>query len=477
MVHEECGIVGVHSDRDADAVSKVYQGLLALQHRGQESAGIAFLDSDDNEIYRMGGMGKVQDVFDVDELRDISAHSAIGHVRYSTSGSSIIEHVQPLLVRDTNYNDDNPFFAVAHNGNLVGVNELREYLEDNTHDFDNSLDSNIIGATLKLYDAPWEERLNWFGKRVEGAYALLVLTHEGVFAMRDRFGFRPLVASDVTDADGYKNVFFASETCALVAMGVSLSFRSAGRSWYEIAPGSIVGSRHQESMFDNQELSRCAFETVYFSRPDSHNENHETFWQARYKLGQALAKSDASQFSTPANMIIGVPDSSIPHALGFANTSGIAYTEGLVRNRYVGRTFIHPTQAERSAGVRQKYSAIEDNVRGKDLIVVDDSLVRGTTMQRIVKVLREAGARNVHVRIASPQVVDPCYYGIDIDNHEQLISHTMQKNVSDIKDYIGADSLLFLNRNNLLDVIAPFDRSSYCTACFGGGYRLDVEQV
>ena len=449
-LHEECGVFGVFGVPNASSLT--YYGLHALQHRGQEGAGIVCVD--DGVFRRVKGEGLVTEVFKEEALRGLTGDMAIGHVRYATTGGGGIENVQPFMFRH-NSGD----FALAHNGNLVNSVQLRDYLENKGSLFQSSSDSEVLAHLIKKETRSAHrprihsivEALNM----IEGAFAFLIMTANRIYACRDKYGLRPLSIGRL--GDGY---VVSSETCAFEVIGAEFV--------RDIEPGEIVtiddhGIRSRDySMYKRRCM--CAMEYIYFSRPDSDIEgcNVHAF---RKQSGRLLYE----EHPVEADVVIGVPDSSLSAAIGFSEASGIPYEMGLIKNKYIGRTFIQPSQAMREKGVRMKLSAVRSLVKDKSVVLIDDSIVRGTTSLRIVRLLKEAGAREVHVRIASPQIKHPCFYGVDMSTYDELLCANRTKEEARLA--IEADSLEFLSQEALL---AASRRNELCMACFDGHYVTDL---
>lgn len=445
-LHEECGVFGVFGVPNASSLT--YYGLHALQHRGQEGAGIVCVD--DGVFRRVKGEGLVTEVFKEEALRGLTGDMAIGHVRYATTGGGGIENVQPFMFRH-NSGD----FALAHNGNLVNSVQLRDYLENKGSLFQSSSDSEVLAHLIKKETRSAHrprihsivEALNM----IEGAFAFLIMTANRIYACRDKYGLRPLSIGRL--GDGY---VVSSETCAFEVIGAEFV--------RDVAPGEIVtidrhGLRSTDySMYKRHQM--CAMEYIYFARPDSDIEscNVHAF---RKETGRLLFEES----HVDADIVVGVPDSSLSAAMGYSEASGLPYEMGLIKNKYIGRTFIQPSQELREKGVRMKLSAVRTIVKGKRVALVDDSIVRGTTSRRIVTMLKEAGASEVHVRIASPAMISPCFYGVDTSTYDELISARM--GVEGVREAIGADSLAFLSPEALYKA---GDRSQLCTACFTARY-------
>ena len=446
-LHEECGVFGVWGVPNAADVT--YYGLHSLQHRGQEGCGIVTVNEEE-QLRRVKGLGLVTEVFNNDNLSTLKGDMAIGHVRYSTAGGGGIENVQPFMFRH-NSGD----FALAHNGNLVNSDQLRRYLEDRGSLFQSTSDSEILAHLIKknpnerkmprIY--PIMEALNM----IEGAFAFVVMTQKRIYACRDKYGLRPLSLGKL--GDGY---VVSSETCAFSTIGAEFI--------RDIEPGEIVTIDHHgirsRRYSEYQRHAMCAMEYIYFARPDSDIEsmNVHTF---RKESGKLLFKESPAD----ADIVVGVPDSSLSAAMGYAEASGLPYEMGLIKNKYIGRTFIQPSQEMRDKGVKMKLSPVLSIVSGKRVVLIDDSIVRGTTSLRIVRMLREAGATEVHVRIASPMIKFPCFYGVDISTYDELLC--ARRTLEEARQKIEADSLAFLSESALYEA---GKRSDLCLACFSGVY-------
>ena len=446
-LNEECGIFGAWNVPDASEVT--YYGLHALQHRGQEGAGIVSVD-ETGHLTRIKGLGLVTEVFNQRNLSQLKGSMAIGHVRYTTSGGQGIENVQPFLFRH-NSGD----FALAHNGNIVNSAQLRQYLEDRGSLFQSTSDSEILAHLIRKDPTEREkpriipilQALNM----IEGAFAFVIMTKNRIYAMRDKYGLRPLSIGRL--GDGY---VVASETCAFSVTGAEFI--------RDIEPGEVVtidnhGIRSQ-FYSEYQRHAMCAMEYIYFARPDSDIEgcNVHSF---RKESGKILWREQPAD----ADIVVGVPDSSLSAAPGYAEASGLPNEMGLIKNKYIARTFIQPSQKLRERGVKMKLSPVKSIVNGKRIVLVDDSIVRGTTSLRIVRMLREAGAREVHVRIASPMMKNPCYYGIDMSTKEEILCSS--RTLEQARQVIEADSLGYLSFEGLLEAGR---RSDLCMACFDGKY-------
>ena len=445
--HDECGVVGVYGDPDAARLTTL--GLHALQHRGQEGAGIAAAGGERMVLHR--GMGLVHDVFKASDLATLEGSAAIGHVRYSTAGESSLRNVQPFLVR---YVEGQ--VAIAHNGNLVNANPLRRQLEARGSIFATTSDTEVVLHLLAgSRQSTFVNRLVEALYRVEGAYSLLLLTERELVAVRDPHGFRPLVLGARGDA-----FVVASETCALELMGATYV--------REIAPGEMVIIDREGLLslhpFPKRPRRACVFEHIYFARPDS-----VVFGMGVYETRVALGRRLAVEHPAAVDCVIPVPDSGLAGALGYSEQSGAPFQFGLLRSHYVGRTFIEPSQQIRALGVKLKLAPVRSVLQGKRVAVIDDSLVRGTTSQKIVKLLREAGAAEVHLRITAPPTTGSCFYGVDTPNKEELIAHRMD--VEGIRAWLGADSLGYLSLEGLR-LVEGEQRGEFCEACFSGDYPV-----
>lgn len=448
-LHEECGVFGVYNCNYASQA--IYFGLHSLQHRGQEGCGMVVMD-DDSNLKRIKGEGLVSEIFTSDKLQSLQGKNGIGHVRYATTGGGGIENVQPFLFR--HHSGD---FALAHNGNLVNSKELKRWLEDKGSIFQSTSDSEIL-AHLLIKEHPESNRMEVIKSAlslVEGAFAFLILTKDRLYACRDKYGLRPLCIGKLND--GY---VVASETCALEIVGATFL--------RDVKPGEVI-SIGKDGLIssDYSKWKRhymCAMEYIYFSRPDSDIEsiNVHAF---RKDSGRELYK----EAPVEADIVIGVPDSSLSAAIGYAEESKIPYELGLIKNKYVGRSFIQPNQEMRDLVVKMKLSPVKSIVNGKRVVLIDDSIVRGTTSKRIIHLLKEAGAKEVHVRIASPQIISPCFYGVDISTYDELIS--AHHSIEEVKEMIGADSLAFLSIDALYKVAK---RNQLCTACFSAKYPTEL---
>lgn len=444
---EECGIIGVYGH--TEAANLTYLGLYALQHRGQEGSGI--VSSDGARLYVEKDMGLVADIFTEERVNRLPGYIAIGHNRYSTTGGSELKNVQPLVV-----NFALGSMAIAHNGNLVNAGIIKDELEAYGSIFQSTNDSEvIIHLIAQSREATFKNRVIDALTKLQGSYSLLILTEKELIAVRDPNGFRPLCLGSLNDS-----YVVASETCAFDLIEATLL--------REIEPGEMVIINHNgvESVhpFPQAKTSNCVFEFIYFARPDSiiFGENVDFI---RKNLGKQLCY----ETSVDADLVIPVPDSGVPHALGYAEASKLPFDFGLIRNHYVGRTFIEPQQSIRHFGVKIKLNPVKKVVGGKRVVVVDDSIVRGITSKKIVKMVREAGAKEVHMRIGSPPTVGPCFYGIDTPTRKELIAST--HSVDEIRKYLTADSLGYLSIEGMLKVI-PDSQNKFCTACFDLDYPV-----
>ena len=450
-LHEECGVFGVRLPERGDVASLAYYALYSLQHRGQESAGIAV--NDDGVIRAYRDVGLVGDVFPPERLASLGRGSiAVGHVRYGTTGSDNQRNVQPILV-----NHYKGRMALAHNGNLTNSHALRRELESQGSIFQTTTDSEVIAYLIvqeRLRHPSIEAAVSAAMERLEGAYSLVISSPSKLIAVRDPHGFRPLCMGELRDG----SVVFASESCALDAIGA--------RFLRDLRPGEIVvadgkGLRSIETHCGKVPKSLCVFEFIYFARPDSVIDGSSVH-VARQRAGAFLALEHPVQ----ADVVIGVPDSGLDAALGYARQSGIPYGMGFIKNKYIGRTFISPTQALRESEVSIKLNPIRSVVAGKRVVLIDDSIVRGTTCRRTIDLLRKAGAREIHMRVSAPPFVSECYYGTDIDDKDKLIA--THHSVEEIAKIIGVDSLGYLSLENVVKLADS--TSGFCTACFGGGY-------
>jgi amidophosphoribosyltransferase len=445
---DECGVFGLYAP-ESDVARLTYFGLYALQHRGQESAGIAA--AEDGQIMAVRDLGLVSQVFDEQKLRALTGEAAIGHVRYSTTGSSAWENAQPI------YRQGRHDVALAHNGNLINAVDLHAEMREQGVTFQSTSDSEIIAALIANHEADTiQEAIADVVPRLEGAFSTVVLTNEGVFAFRDPAGLRPLALGRIGD-----RYVVASETCALDIVGA--------KHLREVLPGEMVAITdqgiHTEIVANGQRPAFCVFEHIYFARPDSILEGTRT-QVARRRMGEILAREAPAE----ADVVIAVPDSGNPAAGGFATASGIPRDDGLIKNRYVARTFIQPGQELRKQGLRLKFNPMPEVVEGKRVVVVDDSIVRGNTTRHLVKMLRDAGALEVHLRISAPPIRFPCHYGIDMSTPQEMIAHG--RTIDEVAAELGADSLAYLSLEGLYEAIGT-GRDTHCDACFTGDYPLE----
>ncbi|AGN35185.1 amidophosphoribosyltransferase [Bacillus paralicheniformis] len=455
-LNEECGVFGIWGHEEAPQIT--YYGLHSLQHRGQEGAGIVATDGEKMSAHK--GQGLITEVFQNGELKKVKGKGAIGHVRYATAGGGGFENVQPFLFHSQN----NGSLALAHNGNLVNASQLKQQLENQGSIFQTSSDTEVLAHLIKRSGHfELKDQIKNALSMLKGAYAFLIMTEKEMIVALDPNGLRPLSIAMLGDA-----YVVASETCAFDVVGATYL--------RDVEPGEMLiindEGMKSERFSININRSICSMEYIYFSRPDS-NINGINVHSARKNLGKKLAEESGIE----ADVVTGVPDSSISAAIGYAEATGIPYELGLIKNRYVGRTFIQPSQSLREQGVRMKLSAVRGVVEGKRVVMVDDSIVRGTTSRRIVTMLREAGATEVHVRISSPPIAHPCFYGIDTSTHEELIASS--HSVEEIRQEIGADTLSFLSIEGLLSGIGrqyEDENCGQCMACFTGKYPTEIYQ-
>ena len=448
-----CGIIGVHNNPEASVLC--YLGMYALQHRGQESAGVVSMD--DKIAYKHHGMGLVADVFEDRSILDrLAGHMAIGHNRYSTTGGSHIANVQPLL-----FNYKGGKMAISHNGNLVNIAEIRDRLSEEGALFQTSSDTEIVVHLIaRSRKETLPEKIMDALSQVEGAYSFLIQTEDTLIAVRDQYGFRPLCMGRMGET-----TVFASESCALDLIGAKYE--------RDINPGEMVVVNDEGvntyQVTTDVEKHHCIFEYVYFSRPDSriYGKNVD---KTRRKLGKLLAQEAPCP---EADRVISVPDSSNTAALGYARESGKRFEIGLIRNHYIGRSFIHPTQSMRATSVKIKFNTVEGVLNGKKVVVVDDSIVRGTTLKSLTKLLREAGAEEVHIRISSPPIKHPCFYGLDFPDEKDLIANNMS--IEEMRKFLGVDSLRYLSLDGMLSA-SDLDPNYFCNACFSGNYPIAIEE-
>jgi amidophosphoribosyltransferase len=466
---EECGVLGIYAP-GRDVARLIFFGLYALQHRGQESAGIA--TSDGRAAYSHKGMGLVAQVFNEDNLGPLQGHLAIGHNRYSTTGLSHLRNVQPYLI-ETVYGP----LGVAHNGNLTNALKLRQALLERGVGLSSTTDSEVIAQMLAAPADVWSNgnnknstgaetdrwlaRIRAFMEVAEGAYSLAILTRNAIYVARDPLGLRPLCLGELPGG-GY---VVASESCALLTIGAKYQ--------REVKPGEILRLDEQGvAAFVGQEPTKsalCIFEYVYFARPDSLLEG-QIIHTVRQRMGRQLAR----EAPVEADIVVGVPDSATPAAIGYSLESGLLYTEGLTKNRYIGRTFIEPDDALRQIGVQLKYNPLTTNLQGKRVVLIDDSIVRGNTAGPMVQLVREGGAVEVHVRVSSPPVRHPCFMGVDMATYKQLAAHNLD--IEGIRQRIGADTLAYLSLEGMSEAVkeALSEETDHCTACFSGNYPISI---
>jgi amidophosphoribosyltransferase len=461
--HDECGVVAIFAHPEAEKLA--YLGLHALQHRGQESAGIVTSDGFTSRVHK--AMGTVADIFTEDVLSKIRGTLAIGHTRYSTAGDSALLNAQPILVQSNKGS-----IAVAHNGNLVNAMEVRSRLERQGSIFQTNSDTEVIVHLIALSrEHTLPEAIADALRRVEGAFSLVLMTPDRVIAARDPRGFRPLAMGRIPALEGQKRdtIVFASETCAFDLIGATYE--------RDVKPGEliVVGPEGITSHFYSADApqSSCIFEHVYFSRPDS-----VVFGRAVQTSREELGRQLAREAPVEADLVVPVPDSGVTAAVGYAAESGIPFRFGLIRNHYVGRTFIEPSQSVRDFGVKLKLNPVRSLLEGKRVVLIDDSIVRGTTSRKIVRMIRNAGAKEVHMRVSCPPTISPCYYGVDTPSKNQLIA--ANKSVDEIRQYIRADSLAYLSLEGLKKACGEGEKTSYCSACYTGKYPtsiVDVEEI
>lgn len=453
---EECGVFGAYDMEGGDVASSVYYGLFALQHRGQESCGIAVTDTyGERKVHSKKGLGLVNEVFDEEALDSLKGNLGVGHVRYSTAGGTRAENAMPLVL---NYVKGT--LAIAHNGNITNAVELRHELAYTGAIFQTTIDSEVIAyhiARERLKTKKAEEAVKQAMKKIEGGYALVISSPRKMIGVRDPFGLKPLCIGKRDHT-----YFLASESCAIAAVGAEFV--------RDVAPGEIVSfTKHGEKSDISMAIApkkqaRCIFEYIYFARTDSKIDGVNVY-HARIIAGKALAQS----YPVEADLVVGVPDSGLVAAKGYSEQSGIPYGMAFHKNSYVGRTFIKPKQSQRESSVKIKLNVIDEVVKGKRIVMVDDSIVRGTTCANIIKMLKKAGAKEVHVRISSPPFLYPCYFGTDVPSNEQLIAHS--HTTEQIREMIGADSLGYMEIGKLKEMVGDL---GYCDACFTGNYPMKV---
>jgi amidophosphoribosyltransferase len=448
---EECGVIGIFAPNE-DVARMAFFGLFSLQHRGQEAAGIAVADGTTMSLYK--NVGLISQVFGPNTLDGLKGHYAIGHTRYSTTGSSLIRNVQPFMIETIH----GPL-ALGHNGNLVNSAELRQRLLEDGVGLSSSSDTEVMTMMLARAKAEtWSQRIQSCMREWIGAYSLVILTRDGVYAARDPWGFRPLCVG-LLPCGGHAA---ASETGALHTLGCE--------AIREVNPGEVVTLSNNalivhQALKPHEPLARCVFENVYFARPD-HVWDGQSVHHVRQRLGEELSR----EMNVQADVVVPVPDSSVPAAIGFSRLSGIPYNDGFVKNRFVGRTFIEPTDSLRKRGVAMKYNVINENVLDKHVIMIDDSIVRGNTTGPLIKLLRNAGAKEVHVAITCPPIKHPCFMGVDMGSHENLIAH--KRTVEEICRIVDADSLTYLSLEGMMRAVGRTE--GYCQACFTGQYPIEV---
>ena len=458
--HDECGVVAIFAHPEAEKLA--YLGLHALQHRGQESAGIVTSDGLTSRVHK--AMGTVADIFTEDVLSKIRGTLAIGHTRYSTAGDSALLNAQPILV-----GSNKGSIAVAHNGNLVNALDVRSRLERQGSIFQTNSDTEVIVHLIALSrEQTLPEAIADALRKVEGAFSLVLMSPDRIIAARDPRGFRPLAMGRIPALEGQTRdtIVFASETCAFDLIGATYE--------RDVKPGEIVivGPEGITSLFYSTAApqSSCIFEHVYFSRPDS-----VVFGRAVQASREELGRQLAREAPVEADLVVPVPDSGVTAAVGYAAESGIPFRFGLIRNHYVGRTFIEPSQSVRDFGVKLKLNPVRSLLEGKRVVLIDDSIVRGTTSRKIVRMIRSAGAKEVHMRISCPPTISPCYYGVDTPSKNQLIA--ANKSVEEIREYIRADSLAYLSLEGLKRACGEGEKISYCSACYTGTYPTNIVDV
>ena len=450
-MHEACGIFGIYAPGE-DIARLTFFALFALQHRGQESAGIATTDGKRLQVYAK--MGLVSQVFNEDSLSNLTGHIAIGHNRYSTRGSSRICNVQPIVV-----GKGSDALAIAHNGNITNAEPLYKELADNGYTFHTSTDTEVIANLIASSpEKEWLGKIRYAMRRLQGAYSMVIMVRDTLFAVRDPLGVRPLCLGIL----GNGSWVIASESCALNHIGADFV--------REVEPGEIVSitkngiASYRE---DTDKMALCIFEYIYFSRPDSII-NGRLLYSARQAMGSSLAE----EYPVEADLVIGVPDSATAAGFGYALKSGIPPGEGLIKNRYMGRTFIEPDQRIRDLGVKLKFNPLRSILEGKRVVLVDDSIVRGTTTPKVIKLLQKGGVKEVHMRVCAPPIRYPCFFGVDMATRRELIAY--QKTIPQIRDFIGADTLGYLSIDGLIKAVA-LPRDIFCLACFTGEYPVPVQ--
>ena len=448
---EACGVFGI-SAPGLDIARLTYFAIYALQHRGQEAAGIATCDGKTAHIHK--GLGLVSQVFNEDNLHHLQGHLGIGHTRYSTTGAPRLNNTQPYILETL----DGPL-AIGHNGNLVNAPKLRRELLERGVGLSTSTDSELIIHLLAGARGTWLQRIRQMMTIAEGAYSLTILTRDAIYGVRDPWGLRPLVLGEFESG-----LAIASESCAFATIGA--------RAVREIEPGEIVridqGGYEIVQGVPAEKAAFCTFEQIYFARPDS-----ILGGRLVHRVRQALGRQLAREAPVEADIVVPVPDSGTPHAIGYAQESGIVYSEGLIKSRYIGRTFIQPTDRQRKVGVAMKFNPLPDNLKGQRVVLVDDSIVRGNTSGPLVQLLRDAGAAEVHMRVACPPIRFPCFMGVDMASQSELIA--AHKNLDEIKVYIGVESLSYLSVEGMMSTLRAED--GYCNACFTGAYPFETPML
>ena len=448
---EACGVFGI-SAPGLDIARLTYFAIYALQHRGQEAAGIATCDGKTAHIHK--GLGLVSQVFNEDNLHHLQGHLGIGHTRYSTTGAPRLNNTQPYILETL----DGPL-AIGHNGNLVNAPKLRRELLERGVGLSTSTDSELIIHLLAGARGTWLQRIRQMMTIAEGAYSLTILTRDAIYGVRDPWGLRPLVLGEFESG-----LAIASESCAFATIGA--------RAVREIEPGEIVridrGGYEIVQGVPAEKKAFCTFEQIYFARPDS-----ILGGRLVHRVRQALGRQLAREAPAEADIVVPVPDSGTPHAIGYAQESGIVYSEGLIKSRYIGRTFIQPTDRQRKVGVAMKFNPLPDNLKGQRVVLVDDSIVRGNTSGPLVQLLRDAGAAEVHMRVACPPIRFPCFMGVDMASQSELIA--AHKNLDEIKVYIGVESLSYLSVEGMMSTLRAED--GYCNACFTGAYPFETPML
>ncbi len=457
---DECGVVAIYGHPEASKLA--YLSLYALQHRGQESAGIAASNGEKLQLHK--AMGLVSDIFNAEALALVPGSLAIGHTRYSTTGDSALLNAQPIMVECNKGK-----IALAHNGNITNATEVRAHLEQQGSIFQTTSDTEVVMHLIaRSREQTLVDSIADSLRRIEGAFSLVMVTPDRIFAARDPRGFRPLVMGRISGQAAHRadTIVFASETCAFDLIGATYE--------REVKQGElvIVGPEGVHSRFysPQQPQTSCVFEHVYFSRPDS-----MVFGRAVQQTRDAMGRQLALESPVDADIVVPIPDSGVTAAMGFSHESGIPLQFGLIRNHYVGRTFIEPEQRVRDFGVRLKLNPVRNVLEGKRVVLIDDSIVRGTTSRKIVRMVRDAGAREVHMRISCPPTISPCYYGVDTPSKNQLIA--ANKSVEEIREYIGADSLAYLSLDGLRKAAGEGEDAMYCTACYTGKYPTNIVDV